>query len=160
LNWGRPRVHRTLLKEFLQYVAKQKPDGPIPAQMVVDWACSTPHADAVASQSFRLSIARAFLIHVKTVFPETEIPPHLYLMPQRRPTPCLFLRLFKSSRILMVNLHHTQSNCGGRANDSVSPTVKCTTPYGSGNCHCDRTPRPHASFSERRSPKGKVDCSD
>ena len=86
------RRHRKLLKEFLEYVAKQKPDGPIPAQMVVDWACSTPHADAVASQSFRLSIARAFLIHVKTVFPEAEIPPHLYLKPRRRPTPCLFSR--------------------------------------------------------------------
>ena len=66
------RRHRKVLEDFLQYVAKAKPAGPIPAQMVVDWACSTPHSDAVASQSFRFRIARAFLIHVKTVFPETE----------------------------------------------------------------------------------------
>jgi integrase/recombinase XerD len=83
------RHHRKLLEDFLQYVSKEQPAGPIPAQLVVDWACSTPHPDAIASQSFRFRIARAFLIHVKTVLPETEIPPGRYLRAQRRPTPCL-----------------------------------------------------------------------
>ena len=43
------RRHRKLLEDFLQHVAKEKPAGPIPAQMVVDWACSTPRPDAAAS---------------------------------------------------------------------------------------------------------------
>lgn len=86
------RRHRKLLEDFLRHVAKEQPAGPIPAQQVVDWACSTPHPDAIASQSFRFRIARAFLIHVKTVVPETEIPPDRYLKAQRRPTPSLFSR--------------------------------------------------------------------
>lgn len=96
------RRHRKLLEDFLQHVSKEQPAGPIPAQLVVDWACSTPHPDAIASQSFRFRIARAFLIYVKTVVPETEIPPDRYLRAQHRPTPCLFsldniLRLIDSA---------------------------------------------------------------
>lgn len=84
------RRHRKLLDDFLDHVARKNPGGPIPAQLAVDWACSTPDSDAVASQAFRLGIARGFLTHVKTVLPETEIPPDRYLRTRRRPTPYLF----------------------------------------------------------------------
>ncbi len=84
------RRHRELLEDLLEHLAKKPSAGPIPAQLIVDWACSTPDPDAVASQCARLSIARGFLTHVKSVFPETEIPPDQYLRTRRRPTPYLF----------------------------------------------------------------------
>jgi integrase/recombinase XerD len=84
------RRHRKLLEDFLGHLAKIESTGPILAQLAVDWAGATPHSDAVASQSHRLSVARGFLIHLKSVFPETEIPPERCLKAPRRPTPCLF----------------------------------------------------------------------
>lgn len=69
------RRHRKLLEDFLQHTATKQPAGPIPVQLVVDWACSTSHPDAFAGQAFRLSTARGFLTYLKTVFPETAIPP-------------------------------------------------------------------------------------
>ena len=86
------RRHRKLLEDFLQHIARKQPGGPISAQLAVDWACSTPHPDAVASRAFRLSVARGFLTHVKSVLPETEIPPAGYLKTRRRSTPYLFSR--------------------------------------------------------------------
>jgi len=86
------RRHRKLLEDFLQHAAKKQPAGPISAQLVVDWAYSTAHSEAFASQAFRLSTARGFLTYVKTVFPETEIPPARYLKGRRRRRPYLFSR--------------------------------------------------------------------
>jgi integrase len=82
--------HRKLIEDFLQHVARKQAAGPFPAQLAVDWACLTLRPDAVAGRAFRLSVVRGFLTHVKTVFPETEIPPHRYFKTQRRRAPYLF----------------------------------------------------------------------
>jgi integrase len=84
------RRHRKLLDDFLAHVVRKLSAGPVPAQLAVDWACSTTDSDALASQAFRLSVVRGFLTYVKTVLPETEIPPAQYLRTRRRPTPYLF----------------------------------------------------------------------
>ena len=84
------RRHRKLLEDFLQYISNQQAVGPFPARLAVDWACSTLRPDAVAGQAFRLTIVRGFLTYLKTVFPETEIPPRRYFKTQRRRTPYLF----------------------------------------------------------------------
>lgn len=86
------RGHRKLLEDFLQHAAKKRSAGPITVQLVVDWACLTSRSDAFAGQALRLSTARGFLTYLKTVFPETEIPPARYLRPQRRRRPYLFSR--------------------------------------------------------------------
>src|SRR5262249_14131618 len=84
------RRHKAVLEDLLRHIARRP--APIAAQVVVDWACSTPHPEALASQAFRLRVARSVRAYVKTIDPETEIPPAGYLKTQRRRQPYLFSR--------------------------------------------------------------------
>lgn len=84
------RWQRKLLEGFLERVAAEQANGPITAQLAVAWACATSRTDAVASQSFRLSVVRGFLTHVRTVIPETELLPTRLIQTPRRSAPSLF----------------------------------------------------------------------
>jgi integrase/recombinase XerD len=84
------RWRRKLLEEFLERVAEQESKGPITAQLAVNWACATSRPDALAGQSFRLSVVRSFMTHLRTIIPETELPPERLIETPRRSAPCLF----------------------------------------------------------------------
>ena len=84
--------HQRLLADFLQYCAKQQISDLTLGQSAVDWARSTSRPDARASQARRLQIARGFLAYVKTVLPETEVPPVGLLGKQRCRRPFVFSR--------------------------------------------------------------------
>lgn len=63
---------RTCLDSFTDYVDHRRKDGPICAQLVLDWACSAKCGPA--GQGQRLSRARGFLYYLRASVPETEVP--------------------------------------------------------------------------------------
>jgi integrase/recombinase XerD len=128
------RWRRKLLEEFLERVAAEESKGPITAQLAVDWACATSRPDALASQSFRLSVVRGFLTHLRTIIPETERPPDRLLKTPHRSAPSLFshadiLRLLDCAAALKPKdsiRPHTYrtiigllANAGLRANEAI-----------------------------------------
>src|ERR1700738_4570345 len=65
---------KTLLQKFVDYLAKYTTDTQIPAKVTIDWACNSSPIAGIGGQYGRLLLARGFLVHLKTKFPETEIP--------------------------------------------------------------------------------------
>jgi integrase/recombinase XerD len=66
------RGFRTCLDGFTDYLDHHRKDGPISAQLVLDWACSAKCG--LAGQGQRLSRARGFLYYLRASVPETEVP--------------------------------------------------------------------------------------
>jgi integrase/recombinase XerD len=97
------RAERTLLVDFVRFLAERDALNPIQAQMAFDWATQTSGQRGVAGTATRLSMARRFLLHVRATYPDTEIPPLHLVATARRPTPYLFTeaevtRLIEASR--------------------------------------------------------------
>ncbi len=84
------RAERTLLRDFVRFIAHAQASGPIRAQMAVDWACASSTQRATSSASQRLSMVRRFLAYVRAALPETEIPARDLVASARRPKPFLF----------------------------------------------------------------------
>lgn len=82
--------HRRLLKDFLQYIAKERTFEPALTQRALDWACSTSNPHAITCQIVRLRVARGFLSYLKTIFPQVEVPPCGILRGPRRRQPYVF----------------------------------------------------------------------
>lgn len=55
------RAERTLLQDFVRFVAERASGAPIRAQTAVDWACHSAANRGAAGQASRLSMARQFL---------------------------------------------------------------------------------------------------
>ncbi len=96
--------HRRLLKDFLQYVAKEGTFGPALTQRVLDWACSTPNPHAITRQILRFRVVRGFLSYLKTVCPQVEVPPGGILKGPRRRPPYVF---FQDEMARLLNLAGT-----------------------------------------------------
>ncbi len=84
------RAERTLLQDFVRFVADRVPGEPIRAQAALDWACHAAGNRGAAGQTSRLSMARQFLLHLQVSCPETEVPEHSVLASPRRQPPYLF----------------------------------------------------------------------
>jgi len=78
-----------LLKRLVQYLAQNCPDGTVRVSQVLDWVCAEP-SYSTSTQHVRLSAARVFLKHLKTVVPETEIPGSNLIARNQRPEPFVF----------------------------------------------------------------------
>jgi integrase len=84
------RAERTLLRDFVGFVASHGDGGPIRAQLAVDWACASSTQRGRGGAAQRLSMARRFLAYLRATLPETEIPPSRLVASFRRPQPYLF----------------------------------------------------------------------
>jgi integrase/recombinase XerD len=79
------RAERTLLRDFVGFVALHGDGGPIRAQLAVDWACASSAQRGRGGAAQRLSMARRFLAYLRATLPETEIPSSGLVASFRRP---------------------------------------------------------------------------
>jgi integrase/recombinase XerD len=84
------RAHRTLLRDFVQFVTCHGNDGPLRAQLAVDWASASYAHTARGGVARRLSMARGFLLYLRAFEPATEVPDLGVVAAPRRPIPYLF----------------------------------------------------------------------
>ena len=86
----RMEAERVLLPKLIDFVIVQGDDGPVRAQLVVDWARAYSPRRGGAGTVNRLSIARQFLRYLHAIEPGIEIPPPGMIHRERRPKPFLF----------------------------------------------------------------------
>jgi len=84
------RVRERWLKDFVHFVAARGEDGPIRAQMAVEWACTPSSGRGLSGQIRRLQTVRGFLLYLRATLPATEVPGPGLLATLRRPTPYLY----------------------------------------------------------------------
>jgi integrase/recombinase XerD len=84
------RAKRTLLRDFVRFVALHGDGGPLRAQLAVDWACASSVQRGRSGTAQRLSMARGLLAYLRAMLPETEVPPSGLVASFRRPPPYLF----------------------------------------------------------------------
>jgi integrase/recombinase XerD len=84
------RAERTLLREFVQFVASHGVGLPIRASLAVEWACAVSERRGPGGAAQRLSMARGFLTYLRATLPDTEVPDSALVASFRRPTPYLF----------------------------------------------------------------------
>lgn len=89
----RMETERVLLPKLIDFVIVQGDDGPVRAQLVVDWARAYSPRRGGAGAVNRLSIARQFLRYLHAIEPGIEIPPPGLIHRERRPKPFLFSHL-------------------------------------------------------------------
>src|SRR2546426_7054390 len=83
------RTHRTLLRDFVQFVTRHGDGGPLRAQLAVDWASASKALKTRGGVARRLSMARGFLTYLRAFDPATEVPDLGVVAAPRRPTPYL-----------------------------------------------------------------------
>ena len=76
------------LRDFVAFVEAKHTGEGIPAQLAVDWACSS-HG-GIGIRSSRLGVARGFLLHLSASLPGIEVPERRLLARWRRRKPYLF----------------------------------------------------------------------
>ena len=84
------RAERTLLRDFVRSLETDADAGPIRAYLAVDWACASSAQRGASGAAQRLSMARSFLMYLRTILPETEVPDSGLVRAFRRPKPYLF----------------------------------------------------------------------
>lgn len=86
------RGRKSLLEDFLRYVAEIRCDGSIPVHVAVDWAVTRPKARAtgLAGPSRRLSAVRGFLTYLRASNPEVAVPPVRLLAAAKGRRPYLY----------------------------------------------------------------------
>ena len=84
------QAEKVLLPEFVAFVKAQEPNGPIRAQVALEWACQESIRRGPGGAARRLSIARGFLLYLQASVPDTEVPTPGLLPSPRRPKPFIF----------------------------------------------------------------------
>jgi integrase/recombinase XerD len=84
------RAEKLLLPEFVAFVNTQGINGPIRAEMALEWACQGSAHRGPSGAAQRLSIARGFLTYLQAAMPDTEVPDYGLLPRPRRSKPYLF----------------------------------------------------------------------
>ena len=84
------REREPLLRDFVSFLANELARGRSYAQAAIDWICLHSSVHSIATQHFRMSLARCFLRHLKASLPEVEIPDMKLLARRRRPNPYIF----------------------------------------------------------------------
>lgn len=68
-------VQEHALRDFVDYLSTHGRQGPIRAEVAVDWARQASARCYCTGAAVRLRMLRGFLVHLKAFEPETEIPP-------------------------------------------------------------------------------------
>jgi len=76
------------LRNFVAFVEAKGTGEGIPAQLAVDWACSSP--GAISIRASRLGVARGFLLYLSASMARVEVPERRLLARWRRQKPYLF----------------------------------------------------------------------
>jgi integrase len=76
------------LRDFIAFVEANGASEGIPAQLAVDWACSSP--GGIGIRASRLGVARGLLMYLSASMPGIEVPERGLLARWRRPKPYLF----------------------------------------------------------------------
>jgi integrase len=76
------------LRDFVAFVEAKGSGQGVPAQLAVDWACSSPGRTGIRAS--RLGAARGFLLYLSASMRGIEVPERGLLARQRRPKPYLF----------------------------------------------------------------------
>jgi hypothetical protein len=84
------RAERTLLRDFVRYLETHAAAGPLRAHLAVDWACASSAQRGAREAAHRLRLARGFLLYLRAILPETEVPDRGLVKAFRRPQPYLF----------------------------------------------------------------------
>lgn len=84
------RAQERLLRDFVEYVSRSEPVGPIRSELAVQWACSTAGRCGSGGQASRLTLVRGFLTYLRALDQETEVPPHHLLPGATRPLPHIY----------------------------------------------------------------------
>src|SRR5262249_18245180 len=83
------RAHRTLLRDFVQFVTRHGDDGPLRAQLAVDWASASHACTTRGGVARRLSMARGLLLYLPPFAPATDV--HLLGVAAAPPRPPPYL---------------------------------------------------------------------
>jgi integrase/recombinase XerD len=84
------RAERTLLRDFVRFVETHEAPGPLRAQLAVEWACASSAQRGPSGAAQRLSMVRGFLMYLRAMLPDTEVPDRGLVAAFRRPKPYLF----------------------------------------------------------------------
>ena len=84
------RVQERLLRDFVGFVEQRRVQGPVTAQLALDWVWSTTRGLSSSAQATRLSVVRGFLTHLRAFVPSTEVPAFGLLAKKTRPQPHLY----------------------------------------------------------------------
>ena len=76
------------LRDFVAFVEAKRIGEGIPAQLAVDWACSSPGGTGIRAS--RLGVARGLLMYLSASMPGIEVPERGLLARWRRRKPYLF----------------------------------------------------------------------
>jgi integrase/recombinase XerD len=79
-----------LLRQLVDFLDGQTPPGPVTSQLVLDWLDTHYPNSSPPQNARRLDTVRQFLMHLSTVFPDTQIPEFRLFTRYPRPKPFLF----------------------------------------------------------------------
>jgi integrase/recombinase XerD len=84
------RELRKQLEDFVRFVEAQGNVRPIRAQTAVDWACAPSPGRGLTRQRHRFLAVRGFLLYLRAVSPDTEVPDTHAVPRPPRPKPYLY----------------------------------------------------------------------
>jgi integrase/recombinase XerD len=79
-----------LLRQLVDFLDGQLPPRPVTSQLVLDWLDTHFPNSSPPQNARRLDTVRQFLMHLSTVFPDTQIPEFRLFARYPRPKPFLF----------------------------------------------------------------------
>jgi len=82
------RPDERLLRSFIAFLEQRGLDGPLRAQSALEWA--TGIRSGPGHQAHRLTVARGFLIHLRALDPQVEVPGPGLLGRAKRPVPHIY----------------------------------------------------------------------
>jgi integrase len=84
------KAEERLLRDFIAFLDRYGLDGAVQARDAIEWVTSTQERCGARRQARRLSVARGFLVHLRTAVPETQVPAYGLLASPLRPTPHIY----------------------------------------------------------------------
>ncbi len=122
------RRNQTILEDLVEHLSKQHLGTNIRAQIVIDWACNSSSKSGIAGQFARLVIARGFLIYLKSIYPNIEIPDTKLIASPRRSTPYVFsnaelLKILIATEALKIR---TRLSIEPRTAQTLFALIACT----------------------------------
>jgi len=84
------RAEERLLRDCVGCVEARALPGPIRAQVALDWACATAGRWGPGGQARRLTVVRGFLVHLRALDPQGEVPGPGRLARAVRPQPHIY----------------------------------------------------------------------
>jgi integrase/recombinase XerD len=83
-NRGKFGYCKNLLHDFVQFWSDRKCPWPIRSVLVMDWVGQGAKPEQPYRDRHRMFTIRRFLMHLRTIKPETEVPRNVFRKPRRR----------------------------------------------------------------------------